>query len=114
MWKLALVALSLAFCGPSVATVDEIRRSRNTVEASYGDTTREQILETRNRRKRQLSVMVMDAKQKLADHSAGEITLTEEEKTQLENKVGRLGCRKSVNFFFLCSHCAIFYSNFVV
>ena len=79
------LAVSLACCGSSMASIDEIRR--NAAETSYGDTTREQVLETRNRRKKQLKVIVMDAQRKLADHSAGVKILTEEEKTQLENNV---------------------------
>ena len=69
-----------------MAVEDEIMRRRG-IETRYGDTTREQILETRNRRKRQLRVMMMDARKQLADHSAGEKTLTAELKEQLENKV---------------------------
>lgn len=84
---LTFVAASLTLCGSSLAIdTDQISRSRNTAEASYGDTTREQILETRNRRKRQLKVMAMDARKKLADHSSGENILTVEQKEQLENK----------------------------
>lgn len=85
---LAFIAASLTLCSSSLAIdTDEIRRSRNEAETSYGDTTREQILETRNRRKRQLKVMVMDARKKLADHSSGENILTGEQKEQFENKV---------------------------
>eukprot|EP00536_Pseudo-nitzschia_multiseries_P007588 jgi/Psemu1/66097/estExt_Genemark1.C_1800052 len=65
---------------------EEIQR-RFTTASSYGDTTREEILETRKRRKRQLNVMLMDARRKLADHSAGEKILTEEQKSQLEDTV---------------------------
>jgi len=84
---LAFVAVSSAFCGSSMAIEDKIRSSRDTAEASYGDTTREQILETRNRRKRQLKVMMLDARKKLADHSSGEKILAAEQKEQLENNV---------------------------
>uniref|UniRef100_A0A6V0BUX4 Uncharacterized protein n=1 Tax=Pseudo-nitzschia australis TaxID=44445 RepID=A0A6V0BUX4_9STRA len=82
---LPFLGVFLIFCGPSMAIEDEIRRRRDNPEAAYGDISREQILETRNRRKRQLSVMMMDARKKLTDHSAGELTLTEEQKSQLES-----------------------------
>lgn len=84
--KLSLsVAVFLALCGSSMATENDF--IRNAAEVSYGDTTREEILETRNRRKRQVKVMVADAKKKLAEYASGERILTEEEKTQLESSV---------------------------
>ncbi len=51
------------------------------------DTTREQVLESRNRRKEQIKSMVKDAKRKLADHDSGEKILTDEEREQLERNV---------------------------
>ena len=81
----------LIFCFLLVvaATADEAadRFRRKDREISYGDTTREQVLETRNRRKRQLSNMILDARQKLADHAAGEITLTSDRKKALEDQM---------------------------
>mmetsp|Transcript_23069 Transcript_23069/g.51359 ORF Transcript_23069/g.51359 Transcript_23069/m.51359 type:complete len:150 (-) Transcript_23069:318-767(-) len=91
---LALIAAAalVPLVDSSRAEVEEEVRRRRRERAeqrptTYGDTTREQILETRNRRKRQLTVMVMDARKKLADHSAGEKILAAEEKEQLENSV---------------------------
>jgi phage shock protein A len=63
------------------------RFRRKDREISFGDTTREQVLETRDRRKRQLKNMILDARQKLADHAAGEITLTGDKKKALENQM---------------------------
>ena len=80
--KLALVAVCLAFSGSPVAA-EEIAAS----QSMYGDTTREQILATRERRKNQLKIMVVDAENKLADHASGENILTEEEKTRLETQI---------------------------
>jgi len=65
----AFAALCLSICGAS------------------RDTTREQVLETRKRRKEQIKNLVKDAKRKLADHAAGEKILTEEEKAELERNV---------------------------
>jgi predicted aminopeptidase len=64
---------------------DQFRRQDR--EVTYGDTTREQIMETRARRKRQFKHMILDARKKLADHAAGEITLTAEKKKALENQM---------------------------
>ncbi len=58
-----------------------------SVCGAVGDTTREQVLETRNRRKEQIKNLVEDAKRKLADHAAGEKILTEEEKAELERNM---------------------------
>uniref|UniRef100_A0A6T9ZS73 Uncharacterized protein n=1 Tax=Pseudo-nitzschia delicatissima TaxID=44447 RepID=A0A6T9ZS73_9STRA len=66
---LTLVALCLTFYGAA------------------GDTTREQVLESRNRRKEQIKNLVKDAKRKLADHDSGEKILTDEEKDQLQRNV---------------------------
>jgi len=63
------------------------RFRRRDRELSFGDTTREQILETRERRRKQLKNMVLDARKKLADHAAGEITLTPEKKKALEDQM---------------------------
>jgi mannitol-specific phosphotransferase system IIBC component len=63
------------------------RFRRKDRELTYGDTTKEQILETRNRRRRQLNNMILDARKKLADHAAGEITLTQEKKKAMENQM---------------------------
>lgn len=84
---IAVCSVSLMFSGLSMAIEDEIRLRRNNPETSFGDVTREQILETRNRRKRQLKVMLVDARKKLADHSAGEKPLTEEAKAILVNSI---------------------------
>lgn len=80
--KLALVAVSLAFFGSPVAA-EEVAAA----QSMYGDTTREQILATRERRKKQLKIMVVDAENKLADHASGENFLTEEEKKRLETQI---------------------------
>lgn len=66
---------------------DQSRYRRLDRETTYGDTSREMVLESRERRKRQLKNMVTDARRKLADHSAGEITLTPEMKKQLEDQM---------------------------
>ncbi len=80
--KLALVGVCLAFFGSPVAA-EEVAAA----QTMYGDTTREQILATRERRKNQLKVMVVDAENKLAEHASGEKILTEEEKTRLETQI---------------------------
>ena len=49
-------------------------------------TQREEILESRKRRSKQLEAMLVDAKQRLADHAAGIRLLEEKEKTDLEKK----------------------------
>lgn len=67
----------MAFTGSSVAAE----------EVSYGDTTREQILATRKRRKRQLKVMIEDAENKLTEHASGENILAEDEKARLETQI---------------------------
>jgi hypothetical protein len=56
-------------------------------ETSFGDTTREQVLATRERRRRQLKSVVDGARKKLADHSSGEIELTAKEKKELEDQM---------------------------
>jgi hypothetical protein len=53
----------------------------------FGDTTREQVLETRERRRRQLRMIVDNARRKLADHSAGQIVLSAEEKKHLQDQM---------------------------
>jgi hypothetical protein len=80
-----MVVLLMPLASASSNTADPFRRRDR--EATFGDTTREQILETRERRKRHLKNMILDARKKLADHSAGEITLTAEKKQQLENQM---------------------------
>jgi hypothetical protein len=83
----------MALALPSLATAVDLdgdaadRFRRRDREISYGDTTREQILETRARRKRQLKKMILDARKKLADHAAGEITLTADRKKRLEDQM---------------------------
>ena len=79
---LACIAILLSLCVLSLAIDDVVRDS-----TTYGDVTREQILETRNRRKRQLNAMVMDYRKKLAEHSTGKNILTTKQKEELENKV---------------------------
>ena len=79
---LACIAILLSLCALSLAIDDVVRDS-----TTYGDVTREQILETRNRRKRQLNAMVMDYRKKLAEHSTGKNILTAKQKEELENKV---------------------------
>ena len=62
--------------------------SSNVHDGNYfGDTTREQVLETRRRRKRQLRMIVDTSRQKLADHSSGQISLSPKEKQQLEDQM---------------------------
>ena len=78
---LTLVAVCLAFTGLSLVAAEEV------AGPSYGDTTREQILATRERRKRQLKVMIEDAEKKLAEHSSGENVLAEKEKARLETQI---------------------------
>eukprot|EP00529_Nitzschia_sp_RCC80_P036258 CAMPEP_0113505178 /NCGR_PEP_ID=MMETSP0014_2-20120614/35164_1 /TAXON_ID=2857 /ORGANISM="Nitzschia sp." /LENGTH=160 /DNA_ID=CAMNT_0000400445 /DNA_START=38 /DNA_END=520 /DNA_ORIENTATION=- /assembly_acc=CAM_ASM_000159 len=68
-------------------TNDNIGNDGNVHYDYFGDTTREQVLETRRRRKRQLLKMVDTSRQKLADHSAGQITLSSKEKQQLEDQM---------------------------
>ncbi|KAL3913302.1 MAG: hypothetical protein SGILL_006548 [Bacillariaceae sp.] len=80
-----LLVASLTPFAVSDASMDRFRRKDR--ESSFGDTTREQVMETRERRKRQLSKMILDARKKLADHSAGEITLTADKKKALEDQM---------------------------
>mmetsp|Transcript_23167 Transcript_23167/g.54686 ORF Transcript_23167/g.54686 Transcript_23167/m.54686 type:complete len:142 (+) Transcript_23167:223-648(+) len=84
----ASLGVCLVRCGSSmpINTSEDIRR-KFAAESHSGDVTREDILENRTRRKRLLNVMLMDARQKLADHSAGEKLLTEEQKSELETNV---------------------------
>jgi hypothetical protein len=82
-----LLAVSSLLVPPSNAEQGNDGYGRIGRETTYGDTTREQILETRERRKRQFRNMILDARRKLADHSAGEITLTADKKKQLEDQV---------------------------
>jgi hypothetical protein len=92
IFLLSLIILEVLVL-PSLATAvgsdgdgaDRFRRKDR--EISYGDTTREHIMETRARRKRQLKKIILVARQKLADHAAGEITLTAEKKKDLENQM---------------------------
>lgn len=58
-----------------------------TFDGAAADTTREQVLESRNRRKEQIKNLVKDAKRKLAEHASGEKILTDEEREQLERNV---------------------------
>jgi hypothetical protein len=85
----ALFAVSVLIFLPCNAESDSITKNQfgNGVETKYGDTTREQILETRERRKRQLKNMIHHARRQLADYSAGEITLTETKKKELADQM---------------------------
>mmetsp|Transcript_36273 Transcript_36273/g.39345 ORF Transcript_36273/g.39345 Transcript_36273/m.39345 type:complete len:138 (+) Transcript_36273:73-486(+) len=78
-----VVITVLAFGTPTLTEEERL----NGDASSYGDTTREAILQTRERRKRQLKVMILDARKQLADHSAGEKILTMEQKGQFEHKI---------------------------
>ena len=81
-----IVSVALVFGSTPTLAVDEQYR-RLHEDSSYGDTTREEILQTRERRKRQYKIMILDARKQLADHSAGEKILTMEQKEQFENKM---------------------------
>ena len=82
-----IISATLVFGStPTLAAVDK-EYKRLHENSSYGDTTREEILQTRERRKRQYKVMILDARKQLADHSAGEKILTMEQKEQFENKM---------------------------
>jgi hypothetical protein len=54
--------------------------------AGWG-TTREEVLDNRNNRKRQLKNLTNDMRKKLADHSAGEITLEPKEKEDMARRM---------------------------
>lgn len=84
---LLLLAATLASFAVTTADSATDRFRRKDRETSFGDTTREQVMETRERRKRQLRKMILDARKKLADHSAGEITLTADKKKALEDQM---------------------------
>lgn len=87
---LALLA-TLIVCpaNADAAAVGE-RRERNAREFTGGTgwgNTREEIVENRKRRKRQLRNMINMMRKKLADHSAGEITLEPQEKADTERRL---------------------------
>ena len=81
-----LLALTM---GSANAAIGE-RRDRNAREftggTGWGD-SKEEILQNRKRRKRQLKNMVNAMRKKLADHSAGEITLEPQEKADTERRL---------------------------
>jgi len=84
------IACLLLLILPDLATnLTSVSASGSDVNPSdrFRDTTREHILETRARRKRQLKSMINDARKKLADHAAGEITLSDERKKSLQNQM---------------------------
>ncbi|KAG7349787.1 hypothetical protein IV203_012384 [Nitzschia inconspicua] len=83
--EVAILSSFITKVSSKEAVADLFRRRDR--EGTYGDTTREQIMETRARRRRQLKIMVLDARKKLADHAAGEINLTAEKKKALENQM---------------------------
>jgi len=87
--SLLLLVASTTFCLGrfTFAVENQHHTTQLHRDASYGDTTKEEILLTRERRKKQLKVMVLDARKQLADHSAGEKLLSMEEKTQFENRI---------------------------
>lgn len=82
----SLFALVLAVADAAVGE----RRDRNAREFTGGTgwgNSREEILENRKRRKRQLRNIINSMRKKLADHSAGEITLTPKEKADTERRL---------------------------
>ncbi len=84
-----LASLVALFVVPTKAATAE-RRDRNAREFTGGTgwgSTREEIQEHRNQRKRQLKSMIHAMRKKLADHSAGEITLDPKEKADTERRV---------------------------
>lgn len=65
-------------------------RSQNFQAKSSGlgyGTTKEEILENRKNRRRQLRNLINDMRKKLANHSAGEITLAPDEKAAIEKRL---------------------------
>lgn len=57
---------------------------------SYGDTTREEILQTRERRKKQLRAMILDSRRKLADMTyweQGSSIDNDKKKVELETSI---------------------------
>ena len=61
--------------------------SRDFAGGTGWGSTRDEIMENRKRRKRQLGNMVNAMRKKLADHSAGEITLDPQEKADTERRL---------------------------
>ena len=77
------------FLAQSNAAVGEQgdRSSRELTGGTGWGSTREEILENRQRRKRQLQNMILAMRKQLADHSAGEITLDPKEKADTERRL---------------------------
>ena len=78
---LAILAVSLVSIAPSQANEDSIRARK------YGDTTREAIIETRNRRKRHFKLMLLNAQKKLSDFSTDGADHDPAEKLDLERSI---------------------------
>jgi hypothetical protein len=76
--------------GPTNAAAIGERRDSNARDFTGGTgwgNTREEILENRKRRQRQLRNLVTAMRKKLADHSAGEISLEPQEKADNERRL---------------------------
>jgi hypothetical protein len=85
---LTLSVLLLVACATAELSAEERFIEETTSGAAYGyGTTRDEITGNRARRKRQLRNLINDMRQKLADHSAGEIVLDPEEKTKMERRM---------------------------
>lgn len=88
-----LAMLLVIFACQTLASVGE-RTERDPRDFSSGlgwGTSREEILRNRDRRKRQLRNLVNSLRKQLADHSAGEITLDPQKKTDVERRIDIFG-----------------------
>eukprot|EP00934_Nitzschia_sp_Nitz4_P008320 Nitzschia sp. Nitz4//scaffold2_size372955//316114//316647//NITZ4_000463-RA/size372955-snap-gene-0.50-mRNA-1//1//CDS//3329546898//8310//frame0 len=83
---LSLLSLQLLLPVASGAATREREPRDFTGGTSFG-TTREEIIENRNKRRRQLKNLINSMRKKLADHSAGEQILEEEEKATMERRL---------------------------
>ena len=61
--------------------------SRNGMGDGEDSTARKEILQNREKRKRQLRNVINHMRKKLADHSAGEVTLQPKEKLDMERRL---------------------------
>ena len=86
-----LLLLSVLACSVTAAEREWKNAAHKKLhdESLVGDTgsTREEIIQKRENRKRQLQNLVNHMRQQLADHSAGETILDPEEKVAIQNRM---------------------------
>jgi len=87
-WIILATLLSLLFVAANGAVAEaQDRNPRDFTGGTGWGSTREEILQNRERRKRQLRNLMNAMRKKLADHSAGEITLEAQEKADMERRL---------------------------